>query len=363
MQIEKLKLIHYRNYEDIQISFNQGINVFVGDNAQGKTNLIEAIYFATYLKSFRQSNEKVLIQNDAAKSYVATLFQTEKGKIKSEIILFENQKKRIKLNGFEIDKKQDYMGRAHAVIFSPDDMKMLKEGPSERRNFLDEMLIKFYPVYQHYYKRYYRLLYQRNMLLKKMRGFKEETDTLNAFDFQMASYAYEIYQRRRAFIQEIKVYFEQIYRNICDEKESSEMIYCSSFGEIEKKEDILNQYLKSRKEDILRKQTGIGPHRDDIEFFIDKKNTKKYASQGQIRSVALSLRLSEIFLVKERYSEFPILLLDDVLSELDEKRRFHLIHYFKDIQTLITTTDRYHLKGLNIHQFFEIKQGSIQNSC
>lgn len=359
MQVEKLKVTHYRNYKDLYISLDSGVNVFVGDNAQGKTNLIEAVYFAAYLKSFRQSKEKVLIQEGESLSYIGCQMKNNKEQFISEILLFEDDKKRVKVNKYEIDKKSEYLGRIHAVVFSPDDMKMVKEGPSERRTFLDEMLSKFYPVYTYHYKKYQRLLYQRNALLKRISYQKEGQILLDSFDEQLSQTALEVLKRRRIFLEQITPIFQEIYHTICEEKEQADMKYFCTLEDVDTKEQIFKKYKEVQKNDLERGQTTLGPHRDDLLFYIDQRETKKYASQGQIRSVALSLRLSEVFLIQERFSEYPILLLDDVLSELDEKRRYHLIKYFEKMQTLITTTDSYHLKNLKVGKYFEIREGKV----
>lgn len=362
MQIDKLKLMYYRNYDEMHISFDEGINVFIGDNAQGKTNLIESIYFLSYLKSFRAIKEKMLIQSGKDKAYIGAHIISNSNDLLSEILLFENDKKRIKLNKYEIDKKKEYIGQIHCVVFSPDDMKMIKEGPSERRAFLDEMMIKFFPVYGYYYKRYQHLLYQRNALLKRLRYGKDNLDMLDVFDLQISEAAFEITRRRNEFIKDITPFFEEIYSHICDHKEKANIIYKPSLDEVQNKEDVFKRYKINQNKQIERGQTPMGPQRDDIIFSINTLDSKNYASQGQIRSLALALRLSEIFLIKERFLENPILLLDDVLSELDEKRRYHLLYYFKDIQTLITTTDKYHLKNLKVNKFFNIENGHCLES-
>lgn len=345
MHVKRLKLINFRNYKGLDIKLNDKINVFLGNNAQGKTNLLESIYVASSGKSFRTNKDSELINLDKDISYIAV--EIEKNNIDKmiEIKLEKNKSKRVRINKIELDRISDLVGILNVVVFSPEDLKLIKGSPSERRSFLDREISQISPRYRHNISRYNRVLHQRNNLLKIIQKDKSKVKTIEVWDEQLSLLGSEIIVSRLNFLDKISKISADIHSKITGGLEKLKSKYVCSFKidrdyqkeEIRKKfsQDLRNNLNK----DIEKGTTEIGPHRDDIKILINNIDCRVFGSQGQQRTAALSLKLAEVQLIKNEIGEYPVLLLDDVMSELDINRRKFLLSAFKDVQTIITSTD------------------------
>ena len=375
MEVTMIKLINFRNYNDLTVELNPKVNIFIGNNAQGKTNLLESIFVSACGKSFRTNKDSNLINLNKEQAYVGVKVSRRYSDRKIEIKLDRNKLKRIKINGHEIEKTSDLYSCLNTVIFSPEDLKLVKEGPQIRRSFLDDEISRIKPIYRHNLQKYNKILYQRNNLIKSIKFKKANKDTLEIWDDQLVKIGTELIMTRLIFINKLSKISKKIHSNITNNSEELVLSYNSSIDEElanidifnkELKQSIIENYFKKIKDsvdkDIEKGNTSVGPHRDDLNVFINNVNVRQYGSQGQQRTSALSLKLAEVELVRNEIGEYPILLLDDVLSELDLTRRQLLISSFKDIQTIITTTDK-----LNFDEFdkiessvFKISDGSIE---
>lgn len=364
MQVNKIKLINYRNYNQIEIQLGPKVNIFLGNNAQGKTNLLEAIYLAALTRSFRGTKDKDLIYAGRQAAYVGVDFETEDSGYQTvEFKLSKETTKRCKINGLEAGKSSEAIGLLNVVIFSPEDLKMIKEGPGERRRFLDAEISQIRPVYRRDLVEYTKLLKNRNIYLKAIRYQGSDMKFLDVLDEQLAEKGAAIIKSRILFIEDISKISYEIHKRISGEMEHLSLKYQSTLSLTENIEaDFLEKLKANRVEDLSRLTTSVGPHRDDLEIYINDMDSKVYASQGQQRSAALSIKLAEVELIKKYRGEYPVVLLDDVMSELDEERRRLLITTFKDIQTIITTTDDVALMAHdNIQkQLFFIESGNIK---
>ncbi len=362
MIIKSLQIKNYRNYEDEFIEFDKGINVLYGDNAQGKTNILEAIYLSSTAKSHKGSKDREIIKFDKDESHIKTYINKNEIDYKIDIHLKKNKTKGIAIDAIPIRKASDLFGIANVVFFSPEDLNIIKSSPSERRKFIDFELCQLDKIYLHCLLEYNKILAQRNKLLKELYIHSEWKDTLDIWDIKLIEYGTKIINIREEFIKELNNIIKNIHLSLSGNVEEIEIIYDKNV-EIKDYEDKIKSF---RDTDIKLKSTYIGPHKDDISFIIKRKNKKeidarKYASQGQQRTVALSLKLSEIELVKKRVNNYPILLLDDVLSELDFKRQDKLLNYINNIQTIITCTGIKDLldKNISINKIFEVNNGKV----
>lgn len=364
MHVNKLKLINYRNYENIELELGPKVNVFLGKNAQGKTNLLESIYLSALTHSFRGNKDKDLISINKTAAYVRVDFETELSTKNSiEFKLSKELSKRCKINGVETSKVSEVVGLLNVVIFSPEDLKMIKEGPSERRRFLDFEISQIKPIYRYDLIEYNKILKNRNIYLKEIRYNNSDMNFLEVLNEQLAKKGAAVIKNRIEFIEKISQISSDIHGKISGEKEILSLKYKSDInleGDIES--DFLNLLNSSKKEDLMKLSTSIGPHRDDLEIFINDMDTKSFASQGQQRSAALSIKLAEIELIKIYRGDYPVLLLDDVMSELDIDRRRFLVSTFKNIQTIITTTDDVDLLDSELvnKRVFYIDDGNIK---
>lgn len=349
MLIQHLKLNYFRNYENADVTLNEGINIFYGDNAQGKTNLLESIYVAAYGKSFRCKQSDDLIMKQGQKALVEVTYKKNytNGTVKA---VFERQGQRfLYANNKQQLKRIDYIGHLHVVLFSPEDLRLIKEGPQERRLFIDRELSHINKVYLEYLIKYNKVLKQRNTLLKMIKDPILLDSQLDVWDKQLIYYGARLIQKRQQFVQRINALSRLIHKKITYSKEQLEIIYDSSIpndlNDIKGIELKLLEKTKCALElDIKRGYTTVGPHRDDLIIRINQVDTRRFGSQGQQRTAALSLKLSELEIIKEDSGEYPILLLDDVMSELDYNRQHFLLETIKNIQTILTTTD---IKGLD----------------
>ncbi len=330
MYIKELSLVDFRNYEALSIELDKGINLFKGDNAQGKTNILESVYLCATARSHRTTQEKEVMrwQQEAAHVTLKVCKKTYDDLIDFHIT---QKGKNVAINKLPINKLGDLFGTLNVVMFSPEDLQLIKKSPKERRRFIDIELCQFDKLYYYALKQYYKVLKQRNNLLKSRDLDKE---MLDVWDIQFIEYAREVIEKRDAFIQRLNHIAEQIHYDISGHKEKLEVIYEPNVSS-EHFEAKLNKY---RNKDILIQNTSVGPHRDDLKFLINGMDVRLYGSQGQQRTVVLSMKLAELKLMEEHLGESPVLLLDDVLSELDDHRQQYLFHYTQNIQTLITCT-------------------------
>lgn len=334
MYIEKLEIKNFRNYKETVIELDKNINIFYGDNAQGKTNLLESIYFLGIGRSYRTSNDKELIKFDKSIARVMAITNSNEIKDKVEIFISDSKNKTIFLNGLGIKKLGELLGAILIVSFSPEDLQLIKQGPSERRRFIDLEMCQISKIYYYDLKQYNHILKQRNKLLKKIRLNKNLQETLFAFDTQLVEYGIKIINYRKKYIENLSIYSNEIQKELTNNEEHLEIKYLPSTTV----EEYEQKMTKNIDKDIIFGNTSIGVHKDDIGFYINKKNIKKYGSQGQQRTAVLSTKLALIKIIKERKNTNPILLLDDVLSELDKTRQQYLIQNIQNVQTIITTT-------------------------
>ncbi len=344
MYVESIKLINFRNYMNLDINLNKKLNIFLGPNAQGKTNLLESVYIASSGKSYRTSRDKELININKNIGYIG--LKVVKGEfIKYIEIKFEKDKnKRVRVNKIEIDKLSELTGQINVVIFSPEDLNLVKGGPLERRTFLDLEISQIKPKYKYNLNKYNKILFQRNNLLKRIRYNKNDVNMIDIWDSQLVDVGVDVIQERMYFVDKLSLISKDIHKQLTTSGEELSVKYSPSFkmntrDREEMKMSFQTALTNSLNSDIEKGTTSLGPHKDDIEILINDMSCRIYGSQGQQRTAALSLKLAEVDLIKQETGEYPILLLDDVLSELDINRRKSLINTFKDVQTIITSTD------------------------
>ena len=353
MNITKLKLVNFRNYEELNIDLNKNINIFYGDNAQGKTNIIEAIFLCSIGKSFRTNKENELIFFNKEMASVLTEFQKSdrNGSIKINL----DKKKEIFANGVKIKKLSELLGNLNIVIFTPEDILILKEGPDKRRRFLDVMISQLRPNYVNCLNLYKKNLEQRNMYLKQIREENKPEELLEIWDEKIAEYGEKIFSYRNEFIEKLKNKINIIHSEITENKERLKIEYIS---DCKTKENYLKLLKERRKLDIIKGFTTRGIHRDDFSSFINDDLVNIYGSQGQNRTVVLSLKIAEMQVIYDEIGEYPILLLDDFMSELDSKRRKNFLENIKNTQVIITCTDK--IENLNReYKLFNVKKGKI----
>lgn len=354
MYLKNIELKNYRNYLNLNISLNRGLNIFLGENAQGKTNVAESIYFLSSLKSHRTSKDKELINWNKSKCYIKAEVQKSNGNNTIEFLISTVEKKACKINGIKYNKASEIFGFVNVVIFSPEDLKLVKEGPQFRRKFIDGELNQLRPKYHHALAQYNHVLLQRNNILKSLYRSPSLKMTAEVFGEQLADYGSFICEVRHEFIKKLSLISRLIHRKITSGKEELEIGYDCSIGDFfdraRTKEELLKNYIENIDEDIAKGFTLKGPHRDDLIIKINGIDTKSFGSQGQQRTAALSLKLSELEIIKSEVHEYPILILDDVLSELDIKRQKFLLDSLKDIQTILTCTS---LNDINEFHFEE----------
>ncbi len=361
MYINKLKLINYRNFTEEEIQFNQHCNMIIGDNAQGKTNIIEAIHLASRGKSFRTKDNNLIKHQEEYAKIIIDFFKNEREQ-KIEINLFSNQKKTIFINGIKINKFTELFGVVNTIFFSPDDLALIKSGPAERRKFFDREISTVDKQYLQNLIYYYRILSQRNKLLKTAIDNKKQLELIKVYDEQIAVFAEKIIAKRLYYLAKISVFCSEIHSKLSYGQEKINIEYKPTMAS--NKEKILEQLNANLKQDLKYAHTRIGIHKDDFEIKINEKNSRIFSSQGQQRTAALSLKLSALKLFENELNQKAILLLDDVMSELDNHRQAMIIQEIKNTQTILTTTDLY---GLNLKQltpFYKIiiKNGQVLSS-
>lgn len=359
MYVESLELNNFRNYESLNINFDEHTNILYGDNAQGKTNVLEAIYIAGTSKSHKGSREKEVIRFNENEAHIKMIVRKEKYYDRIDIHLKKNKKKGIAVNGIPLKKASELFGIVNIVFFSPEDLNIIKNGPSERRRFIDLELCQLDKIYLYNLVNYNKILEQRNKLLKDINFNKSDSlmSTLDVWDIQLVKFGKMIINRRKSFVEDINNIIYDIHKNLSGGKEELIVKYEPN----ETNENLERVIRESREKDLKLRYTTTGPHKDDLGFYVNGIDIRKFGSQGQQRTSALSLKLSEIELVKKIINDTPVLLLDDVLSELDSSRQNHLLNSLSNIQTLITCTgvDEFVKNRFNINKTFEVINGKI----
>lgn len=364
MKINSVKLNNFRNISSMELHATDGVNVIYGENAQGKTNILEAIWLFTGCKSFRGSKDAEFIKFNEEISKINLDFSDNVRNKKSEIII-GNKKKNVSLNGVSLRSSSELIGSFYAVIFSPSHLSLIKDGPSGRRRFLDTALCQLKPSYAEHLAGYRRALLQRNALLKDLHLSPQLYDILDSWDDQLARYSASVILERLKYIEILSQYSKQIYAGISENKESFSVTYSrNDITDINiSVNDLYNlereRIKNARKEDVLYKTTTIGPHRDDIDIFINNVSARSFGSQGQQRSCALALKLGESEIIKKITGETPVALLDDVMSELDEKRQDYVLNHINDRQVFLTCCDPSQVLRLCGGKSFMINGGEI----
>jgi len=344
MVITKFSAENFRNIESVSLNFTKGVNLLYGNNAQGKTNAVEGIYIFARGKSFRAKEDKELVKFDKEGFRISIDFESENGEEKLEYAFFGKERLR-KKNGYKVNKIKEMIGSFKAVLFSPDDLSLVKDSPEERRNFLNVAISQIYPSYIDIYSKYKKTLENRNHILKEASSgrFYDEKEIL-AWSEYMAEYASYIYVMRRDFIKRCEFFAKDIMKDISDGKEELTLSYKSDVEEKEERKEIENCYKSIFSENTEKEKcagiTLYGPHRDDMEIKINGISARNFASQGQQRSVVLSLKLAEGEINREFSGEYPVFLFDDVLSELDEKRKKYILSGKKDKQIIISSCEK-----------------------
>ena len=353
MYIEKIKLQNFRNYKQLELNLNKNINIIYGNNAQGKTNILESIFLCSFGKSFRTTKEKEMIKFDETNLVVEVFYQKKDrdGKIKIEI----GDKKQIYLNGIKIKKLSELLGNVNIVIFTPEDINILKDGPAGRRRFLDMMIGQLRPNYVYNLNMFLKTIEQRNNYLRQIREENKPEEMLEIWDEKLAEYAEIIFNYRNEFIKKIIQKINKIHSEITENKEKLEIEYISN---CENKENYLKLLKERRKLDIIKGFTTKGIHRDDFMIYINEKEVGAYGSQGQNRTVVLSLKLAELNVIYDEIGEYPILLLDDFMSELDIERRKNFLNNIKNTQVILTGTEKIDLPNLE-YNLYNVKKGEI----
>lgn len=357
MFVESLELFNFRNYKNLHISFDKGTNIFYGDNAQGKTNILEAVYMASTAKSHRVSKDKEIILFGEEEAHIKMFVRKEKFSERIDMHLKKSRAKGIAINGIPIRKASKLFGISNVVIFSPEDLNLIKNGPSDRRRFIDMELCQLDSLYTSSLSNYNNTLMQRNRLLKELQYNNDYLDLIKIYDIQIVKYGKDIIKKRQTFINELNNIITDIHYRLTGYKENLKLIYEPNVSA-----DCFEQELeKGLDRDIKNKVSLTGPHRDDMLFTANDIDLRKYGSQGQQRSAALSLKLAEIEFVKKRINDSPVLLLDDVLSELDGSRQEQLLECISNIQTFITCTglDDFVNNHFTINKIFRVINGTV----
>ncbi len=357
MNIRSIELKNFRNYENLEISFDEGTNILFGDNAQGKTNILEAAYMSGTTKSHKGSRDKEMIRFGEEEAHMKTVVVRGGREYQIDMHLKKNRAKGIAIDKIPIKKASELFGILNIVFFSPEDLNIIKNGPAERRRFLDSELCQLDRIYLADLTNYNKILVQRNKLLKDMIYRPSLSDTLPVWDMQLIETGKKIIRRRKQFVDELREIVSDIHYRISGGKEELFLKYEPNIDDIFFEDEL----SRAKEKDKKLCQTSVGPHRDDLLFSIGDVDIRKYGSQGQQRTSALSLKLSEIELVRKSISDTPVLLLDDVLSELDSSRQNYLLNNISDTQTIITCTglDEFVKNRFTVNRVFEVIAGHV----
>ena len=355
MFIKRLQMLNYRNYNVLDISLGPHVNVFMGDNAQGKTNILEGIYYCAFARSHRTSKDRELINWNADNALLSVSVGRERLDKRIDISILKDGKKAIQINKIKIKKIGELFGNFNVVMFSPEDLKIIKDSPGVRRKFIDMELCQLNPKYYYNLVQYNKVLNERNSILRNRNINK---DILEVYDMQLVEFGYNIIMERLEYIKKLNKYSEKIHSDITSGKEKIEFRYTSTI-----KDYFYALLEKNRVRDSERGITSVGPHRDDFIVLINDIDTKSYGSQGQQRTAVLTIKFASLKIIKELTGEHPVLLLDDVLSELDFSRKRYILSTIGDIQTIITCTgieDLYEYLD-DKSKVFKVKDGEILN--
>jgi len=357
LKIKSLKLKNFRNYDLLNLEFDNAVNIFYGDNAQGKTNILEALYLSGTTKSHRGTKDRDMIQFGKDESHLETIVEKNGIDYQIDMHLKKSSPKGIAINKMPIRKASELFGIINMVFFSPEDLNIIKNGPAERRRFIDLELSQLDKVYLNDLINYNKIVNQRNHLLKEIEFNKNALATLDVWDMQLIHYGEKIISRRKVFVEQVNEIVSNIHYKLTGGREELRLIYEPSNGNVSFEQAI----EKNKEKDMRLKSTSVGPHRDDICFMVKDLDIRRFGSQGQQRTAALSLKLSEIELVKNTMKDKPVLLLDDVLSELDKHRQNYLLDSIGDIQTLITCTgvEEFVNNRFSINKIFHVQNGQI----
>ena len=357
MFVESIELNNYRNFDSVKVEFSPGVNIFFGDNAQGKTNLLESIYVSGTSRSHRGSRDKELIRFGEDEAHIRLFFQKDSLSHRLDVHLKKNKNKGIAVDGVPVRRSGELLGMMHIVFFSPEDLSIIKEGPAGRRRFLDMELSQIDKGYLQQLIAYNKILNERNNLLKQINFYPALIETLDGWDEQLLTAGQFLIKKREEFVQFLDEMMARIHSQLTGGKEQMKVEYEKnvSADEFERK------LQTSRKRDLKVKMSMTGPHRDDLLFEVKGVDIRRFGSQGQQRTAALSLKLAEIELVKRAIKDTPVLLLDDVLSELDSSRQQYLLDSIHDIQTLITCTgiDDFIENKFQLNKVFHVADGVV----
>lgn len=361
MFAESIELKNFRNYESLSLKLNPGTNILYGDNAQGKTNILEAVYLCGTTKSHRGARDREMIRFDEEESHIRMMIKRRDMPYRIDMHLKKNRAKGIAVNGIPIKKASELFGIMNFVCFSPEDLNIVKNGPAERRHFLNLELCQISRVYMDDLANYARTLDQRNRLLKEAVFHPDYLDTLDVWDEQLVFYGKKIMKERKSFLLFLNELLVDIHSGLTHGGEHIVLVYEPDIFE----EEFEKRLRESRDRDIHGRTTSVGPHRDDFNIQVNGIDMRKYGSQGQQRTAALSMKLSEIQIVKQVTDDTPVLLLDDVLSELDSGRQDYLLQSISDIQTLITCTglDEFVEHQFTMNQVYRVSCGHIEEAA
>ena len=353
MRVLELNLKNFRNIESAKITPSEEMNVICGENAQGKTNLLESIWLFTGAKSFRGSKDSAFVKFGCENSILSLKFLSEE--IEKDASILINDKRNAVLNENKLKSPSLLAGSFNAIVFSPQDLRLITDGPAIRRRFLDLALGQLYPTYIELLKNYLRAITQRNKIIKDLKYDGTLSIMLDIYEKEIAENGVKIISFRKKYIEILNNFLPSIYGGLSSGKEilDTEYIGCCDEEELEKK------LIEARKEDMFSGVTSVGPHRDDIGFKINGIDARNFGSQGQKRSVALSLKLAEAEVIKKNFGEWPVCLLDDVMSELDPERQNFILNHIKEMQTFLSCCDPGNVKNLKAGKIFSVKAGSI----
>ena len=350
--IRSLSFYNFRNLSDLTFQPSEKINILWGKNAQGKTNIMEGIWLFCGCKSFRGAGDKEMIRFGEKEAQLFCSFTDEKDEREAKITITD--RRRAFLDGEALSSPVRLMGQFSAVVFSPAHLTLIKNGPGERRKFLDTALCQLYPVYAGMLSRYYKALHQRNSLLRDLPYHHELSDTLDAWDQLLANAAVRVLKARKKYALLLENAAQEIYEGIS----GGEIFHCS-YRQSASEDDFVNALVQNREQDLRRKNTGVGPHRDDLQITIGGKSARSFASQGQQRSAALALKMAEAKILFEQTGAFPVILLDDVMSELDESRQNYILNHIENKQVFITCCDPNTVQKAKEGRFFHIENGKL----
>lgn len=359
MIIKSIELADYRNYEELNLTFDRGTTILYGDNAQGKTNILEAVYLAATTKSHKGSKDREIIRFGKEEAHIRTYLEKENVGTRVDMHLRKAGSKGIAIDGQKIKRAADLLGLCNVVFFSPEDLGIIKNGPAERRRFVDMELCQLDSIYLNDLNNYNKIVNQRNKLLKDMYLSPGLKETLGIWDMQLVAYGSKIIERRKGFVSQLNEIIYEIHKRLSGGKEELKIKYEPDTSV----DDFESKLFMNMDRDMKLKMTSVGPHRDDFVFQIGGMDARKFGSQGQQRTAALSLKLAEIELVKKITNDTPVLLLDDVLSELDSSRQQLLLAGMGDIQTIITCTglEEFVNNRFRINKVYRVTDGKV--SC